>query len=60
MLGFPVPTLWKPTRTSPALAWFAANQARKSAGVEKKIGFTSRSERAPAAATRSKGVTPGI
>ena len=34
----PVAILWKPTRSSVAVAWWAVSQARKAAGVGKKWG----------------------
>jgi hypothetical protein len=37
-LRVPVPTLWKPTRSSSAVAWCCSNHARSFAGVAKKRG----------------------
>src|SRR5216683_2267869 len=39
MLGFPELFLWKPTNSSWNLSWCDSNQARKSDGVGKNIGF---------------------
>src|SRR6266702_2134228 len=39
MLGFPELFLWKPTNSSWNLSWCDSNQARKSDGVGKNMGF---------------------
>src|SRR4026209_181852 len=37
-LGLPEAFLYEPCHNSAAVSWFASNQSRSSAGVEKKIG----------------------